>query len=190
MHFLKKSDRNLKMVQLKIKYCTIFSILLIFLFSCASSSPQRPYRLAICSLFKNEAPWLKEWILYHHKVLGVEHFYLYNNDSTDHYQEILQPFIDQGIVELIDWNSADPTHLDPRYQTKNNAPQDPFQVAAFNDCLKNKAFGKVKWLAVIDIDEFIVSTKGVNHFYQLLDAAEKRKRGPLASIGKSLEHRM
>jgi hypothetical protein len=55
-------------------------------------------------MFKDEAPWLKEWISYHHNILGVEHFYLYNNDSSDDYREVLRPWIDQHIVELIDWS--------------------------------------------------------------------------------------
>ena len=64
------------------------SIICLFLSSC---SLWHRYPLAICAIFKNEAPWLKEWIIYHHKVLGVKHFYLYNNDSTDNFIEILSP---------------------------------------------------------------------------------------------------
>ena len=40
------------------------------------------YKVSICAIFKNEAKYLREWIEFH-KIVGVEHFYLYNNFSTD-----------------------------------------------------------------------------------------------------------
>lgn len=150
-----------------------FLFLLILLVGCGSSSHQ--YRLAICAMFKNEAPWLKEWLSYHHGVLGVEHFYLYNNESTDNYLEVLQPFIDQGIVELIDWDSANPEHQ--AFGAFMDAPWSAAQLGAYNDCLQIKALGKAKWVAMIDIDEFIVPVKGVKSLYSLLDKAEKKKKG-------------
>ncbi len=76
---------------------SLLKVLLLFLF-CISCYKKEPTRLAICAIFKNEAPWLKEWITYHHSALGVNTFYLYNNDSTDSFKETLQPFVDQGIV--------------------------------------------------------------------------------------------
>ena len=60
------------------------------------------YRLSLCLIFKNEAPFLKEWIDYH-TIVGVDHFYLYNNNSDDNYKEVLEPYIRQGIVTLIEW---------------------------------------------------------------------------------------
>jgi hypothetical protein len=59
------------------------------------------YDLAICAIFQDEAPYLKEWIEFH-RLVGVEHFYLYNHRSRDHYQEVLKPYILSGLVELID----------------------------------------------------------------------------------------
>ena len=53
------------------------------------------YKTAICLIFKDEAPFLQEWIEYHH-LIGIEHFYLYNNNSTDNYEEVLKPYIDKG----------------------------------------------------------------------------------------------
>ena len=41
----------------------------------------KKYNVAVCAIFKNEAPYLKEWIEFNHLV-GVEHFYLYNNNSV------------------------------------------------------------------------------------------------------------
>lgn len=149
---------------------------LLVICSCSSSIPTNG--LAICAIFKNEAPWLKEWILYHQKVLGVERFYLYNNESTDDSEEVLEPFIKEGIVELIRWESDDPSHL--ASGPFMDAPWSAAQLGAYNDCLKNRALGKVKWVAMIDIDEFIVPVKGVKSFYALLDQAEKNKKGAVS----------
>lgn len=136
--------------------------------------PKDP-KLTICAIFKNEAPWLKEWIDYHHDVLGVRRFYLYNNDSTDHYEEVLKPYINQGLLELIEWSSMDSQHATSG--PFMDAPWSPFQLGAYNDCLKNRALGHADWVAMIDIDEFIVPSKGVKAFYQLLRTAKKSKKG-------------
>ena len=40
------------------------------------------YYSSICAIFKDEARFLREWLEYH-RLIGIEHFYLYNNFSTD-----------------------------------------------------------------------------------------------------------
>jgi len=110
----------------------------------ALSASDYLYQLAIGAIFRDEAPYLKEWIEFH-KLVGVNHFYLYNNCSTDNYESILQPYIDLGEVELIQWpyNSKSWEHW--LYE---------IQAGAYTDCLA-LARGKAKWLALIDIDEFL-----------------------------------
>lgn len=155
---------------------TLFCLFLaVFFFSCSSPPAES---LAICAIFKNEAKWLKEWVEYHHKVLGVDHFYLYNNESSDEYQKVLEPFIRQGIVELIDWDSSSPDHL--ASGPFMDAPWSMAQLGAYNNCLKQRALGKVDWVAMIDIDEFIVPAKGVSHFYSLLAKAKKHRKGTVS----------
>lgn len=102
------------------------------------------YKLAACLFFQNEAPYLKEWIEYH-RLIGFEHFYLYNNESTDNYLEILKPYIKEGIVEL--HNS--------KGESQNQQEHATIQYSAYKKAIV-KARGKVKWLALIDADEFIV----------------------------------
>lgn len=104
------------------------------------------YELVVCAIFQNEAPFLREWIEYH-KMLGVEHFRLYNNESTDNYLEVLAPYIEQGDVTLIQWPSG--RHI------KNYSWVPHTQWPAFQDAIGQFA-GVAKWLAIIDIDEFIV----------------------------------
>lgn len=111
-------------------------------------------QLAIATVFQNEARFLKEWIDYH-RVAGVEHFYLYNNSSTDHYQEVLQPYIDRGIVELFYW---------PSWKTENYRSHFDLEVmpGAFFDAVLRARKAGIKWLALIDSDEFIVPKEGWN----------------------------
>jgi hypothetical protein len=122
----------------------IFLLLVIFSISCLDAFE---HRLSICAIFQNEAPYLKEWIDYHLKV-GVDHFYLYNNNSTDHYDFILKPYITKGVVTLTEW---------PSVQEENDQVHFTYtvQTGAYNHALKLCAT-KTKWLALIDTDEFIV----------------------------------
>ncbi len=104
------------------------------------SDPHYKYDFAICAIFQNEAPYLKEWIEYH-KIVGAKHFYLYNNFSQDDYLPVLKPYVNSGIVELVDWT-------EPNFQSYG-------QRMAYMDAIQ-KAKGNVKWLAIIDIDEYLV----------------------------------
>ena len=108
------------------------------------------YTLAICAIFQNDAPFLKEWIEFH-KLQGVEHFYLYNNSSVDHYLEVLNPYVKKKEVTLTEW-----PHL---HDHADNNLWNQIQCAAYEHCLKN--FGTTtKWIAFIDSDEFLFSPSG------------------------------
>ena len=58
------------------------------------------YFMSIACIIKNEGPYLREWLEYH-KLIGVEHFYVYDNESSDNTKEVLQPYIDAGDVTYI-----------------------------------------------------------------------------------------
>lgn len=120
-------------------------LILIFLFI-TNACYGYIYDLSVCAIFKNEGPYLKEWIEYH-RLLGVKHFYLYNNDSTDDYYQVLLPYIRAGIVEL--------EHA-INYPDFNGT-----QVDCYNRCLM-KSRGASIWVAFIDLDEFIVPSEDVN----------------------------
>jgi hypothetical protein len=97
-----------------------------------------PHQLGIAAIMKNEAPYLKEWIEYH-RLVGVEKFYLFDNESSDNTKEVLEPYIQSGEVEHIYF---------PGVGVKN-------QIRCYSEAVR-RFRNKVKWLAVIDIDEFIV----------------------------------
>jgi hypothetical protein len=114
-------------------------------------------------MFKNEAPRIQEWIEYH-RIIGVEHFYLYNNDGFDNFIEILTPYIKEGLVDLISWDSKTAPFDDPRQSVQWVG----FQLSAFNDCIK-KVSGVSKWLAIIDIDEFLFSLEEKEGIIKILE---------------------
>ena len=99
-----------------------------------------PYNLAIVAIFKNESPYLGEWLDYH-LLAGVEHFYLYNNESSDNFAEVLKPYVDAGIVTVIDW------------------PGKIMQMPAYNDALERFRFF-CRYIAFVDLDEFILPKTG------------------------------
>lgn len=131
----------------------LFLFFLIFSYLNAST-------IGIAAVFKNEAPYLEEWIEYH-KEMGVTHFWLYNHYSSDNYKNLLKKYIDQGLVELVD--------LDCGFDNFVRV----IQASIYRQAIK-KARGHVDWLALIDIDEFLVPMKEKNlvdtldmHFNQI-----------------------
>lgn len=105
------------------------------------------YDLSICAIFQDEAPYLKEWIEYH-RMVGVKHFYMYNNDSHDDWQSVLMPYIDEGVVDVYYWPDVWP---DKWFALG-------CQCYAYQDCIDNY-IDESKWFAFIDTDEFIVPLK-------------------------------
>lgn len=97
---------------------------------------------AVCAIFREEAPFLDEWISFHVGV-GATHFYLYNNFSTDNFRQVLEPWIARGIVTLIEW------------------PRPVGQLSAYRDCIK-RTRRTYQWVAFIDIDEFLFSPQATD----------------------------
>lgn len=91
--------------------------------------------VAICAILKNEGRYVAEWIEYH-KLIGVEHFYIYNNNSDDGIEEVCDRYRD--CVTLINW----PLQADQ-------------QMLAYRDYVENYS-SRAYWTAFIDGDEFIV----------------------------------
>lgn len=93
----------------------------------------------ICAIFKNEAPYIREWIEFH-RMLGAEQFILFDNESTDNYSEEIKDIYEEGIIEL---NKV----TGPRQQL----PVYDYVLHTYRD---------LEWIAFIDLDEFIYSPTG------------------------------
>ena len=113
------------------------------------------YGLAVVAIMKNEGAYLKEWLDYH-LAAGVDHFYLYDNESPDNQSEVAKPYIEAGLV------------------TYTPFPGKNMQYPAYNDAVKRFKF-QSRYMAFIDGDEFIypkmnigggVLLKSSTKFYQ------------------------
>lgn len=125
-------------------------LLLFILCSFFSTLSAYQYDLSICTIFRDEAPYLKEWIEYH-RLLGVQHFYLCNHSSQDNYYEVLNEYIDNGIVELENIIEEEPNHDVWNFVLN-------YQCTYFTRVLE-RARGESKWVAFMDSDEFWVPHK-------------------------------
>jgi hypothetical protein len=110
-----------------------------------------PPRIAIAAIFRNEHPYVLEWIA-HHRALGVESFYIADNVSDDGTSELLQALDARGVIRRI-----------PFVSTPGQAPQLP----AYAELLDTHARDE-DWVAVIDADEFIVPTGGARSLAEVL----------------------
>jgi glycosyl transferase family 92 len=99
-----------------------------------------PY-LSICASYRNESPYLQEWIEFH-RLVGVDHFFLYDAHSTDAYEEVLGPYIEEGIVTDHHWEGISYKHSD-----------------TYNEFLREHSEDS-RWVAFIDCDEFLFSPAG------------------------------
>ncbi|HBT77677.1 MAG TPA: hypothetical protein DEB39_12320 [Planctomycetaceae bacterium] len=102
--------------------------------------------LSIGAMFKQENDWLDEWVRYHAAV-GVERFYLYCHDDEPRVaRRMLRPYIDSGQVEL-------ETVVGNRLF--DGLPHAAIQPAVCREIIL-RATGKTRWLAVVDLDEFLL----------------------------------
>ena len=127
----------------------------LYVFRPKNTADMKKYKVSVCAIFRDEGTILKEWIEYH-KIVGVEHFYLYNNFSEDNYLDILQPYIDDGVVTLTDW------------------PHNQAQMAAYQDCV-DRFKNETKWIGFIDLDEFVVPNKQYNTIYDFLNQFDSNR---------------
>lgn len=79
----------------------------------------------------------------------MEHFLLYNHLSEDNYLEVLEPYIEEGFVELIDWPIPYTTFRHWITEIQSKAYLDGIER------LRNQSF----WIAILDTDEFLFPTR-------------------------------
>ena len=93
--------------------------------------------LSLCLICKDENDYLAEWLDYH-ILMGVERFYIYDNDSQISLRTTLQDYIQRGWVVVTDIAGK------------------AMQLHAYDHCLR--VYGtQTTWLGFVDTDEFLVS---------------------------------
>ena len=116
--------------------------------------PRRPFNISLYTMIKNKKNELIEWIEYH-ALLGIEHFYLYNNLGDDHVESFLRPYLDRGLVTIVQWP----------FVPLPNEHWNMIQSASMNHMLKN--FGPFnRWIGYFDVDEYFFPSD--RHFSSIL----------------------
>lgn len=105
-------------------------------------------KLSFVAIVKNEAPYIIEWIEFH-KLVGVDKFYIYDNESSDNLKELLQPYIKSGIVVY------------------HSSPGKRMQNVVYTDAIRRYQ-NESKYMGFIDIDEFVVPNED-NSLYDIVD---------------------
>eukprot|EP00243_Klebsormidium_subtile_P011851 TRINITY_DN690_c0_g1_i1.p1 TRINITY_DN690_c0_g1~~TRINITY_DN690_c0_g1_i1.p1 ORF type:complete len:423 (+),score=0.59 TRINITY_DN690_c0_g1_i1:211-1479(+) len=107
------------------------------------------YFLAICiapTFGAVDANRWVEYIEYHQRAVGVEHFYVYCYPEAD--SEIFDYYTKQGLLTRINWTNR------ARGDNLNKSRNYFEQGLMYNDCLARNKFSTT-WLALLDVDEFI-----------------------------------
>lgn len=106
----------------------------------AGTRGKAPVFASLCCIIRNEARYLEEWIEYS-RMIGVEHFYLYDHGSSDETRQLMSGYIAADIVTLHQWDF-------PGYP----------QREAHSHCTHRYAHATA-WLGLMDVDEFIVPAR-------------------------------
>jgi hypothetical protein len=109
------------------------------------------YKLVIVTMTLNAEDYIQEWLDFH-----LEHFYIYDQQSSDSTHEKLQKYIKGGLVSLIIWPNA--------FGMGSQILLYAHAISSFwQDC---------RWMSLTDIDEFLYPTdeETVADALQKLDA--------------------
>lgn len=100
------------------------------------------YYLSICTMLEIAPLGQVRVFLNHYLALGVEHFVFYLNGRYHYWQAVLQKYIQNGILEIVDF--AVPDH-GPFYE----------QAAAINSCNRRQRYA-TQFMIFLDVDEFLI----------------------------------
>ena len=114
------------------------------------------YDVAIVAIAKNEGLYIREWIEYH-KLVGVQHIYLYDNESSDNTRKLIQKYIDSGFVE---------------YQLMKGIGR---QLDAYNDAI-GRHKNECRYMAFIDLDEYIMPEQAFKNIKEAIDQVLSKRK--------------
>ncbi len=107
---------------------------------------RRPPNRRLCALatMRDEGAYILEWVAYH-RILGVEHFFIYSNDNTDGSNHLLAALAKNGVITWIENEDA----------TGNK------QAKAYGHCLSIVPdVLDYEWCVVLDADEIVSLREG------------------------------
>ncbi|KAL8121153.1 hypothetical protein AgCh_018063 [Apium graveolens] len=122
---------------------------------------KKKYELCACTMVWNQASAIREWIIYH-AWLGVERWFIYDNNSDDGIKETTEE------LDLEGYNVS--RHLWPWIKT---------QEAGFSHCAL-RAKDECNWVSFMDVDEFF--------YFPFPTNQQRRNRNMVIPGQNSLRH--
>jgi hypothetical protein len=106
--------------------------------------------ITLIACARDEGPYLLEWICYH-KLLGINNIHIYSHDNIDGSDKLLSELQNMGIIKYFDMTNIIPD-------------EEECQPFIYNYAINNlkSELPNVKWVMIIDIDEFLVLNKHSN----------------------------
>ncbi|KAL1223147.1 Glycosyltransferase family protein [Cardamine amara subsp. amara] len=120
---------------------------------------KKPFETCVCTMTRNAASVLREWVMYH-AVIGVQRWFIYDNNSDDDIVSEIKNLESRG------YNIS--RHFWPWIKT---------QEAGFANCAI-RARSDCDWVAFIDVDEFFYIPSGQT----LTDVIRNHTTSPSSSI--------
>ncbi|KAL2505309.1 protein of unknown function (DUF23) [Abeliophyllum distichum] len=115
---------------------------------------KKRHEMCICTMLRNQARFLHEWVMYHGHI-GVERWFIYDNNSDDDIEDVVET--------LVSKNYNITRYVWPWIKT---------QEAGFSHCAL-QASDSCEWVGFIDVDEFFHLPSGLS----LHDVIKKQSRG-------------
>ena len=109
-----------------------------------------------------------EWVEYY-RIMGVDHFVIYNFTSDPLTDKVLRYYMNAGLLDVVQWHV--PEHVIPKKHyydlVKYNELHSAGQFAMLNDFLY-RVYWSTKFVVNVDLDEFIVPLNGSTSFNNML----------------------
>ncbi|XP_055805457.1 glycosyltransferase family 92 protein RCOM_0530710-like [Solanum dulcamara] len=121
---------------------------------------QKQHHMCVCTMLRNQASFLKEWIMYHTRI-GVQRWFIYDNNSLDDIDDVIK-------VLSMDGNINVTRHIWPWIKT---------QEAGFAHCAL-RARDVCEWVGFMDVDEFFHLPTGLS----LLDILRDQSKSKVAEL--------
>ncbi|CAN1817809.1 Glycosyltransferase family 92 protein RCOM_0530710 [Linum perenne] len=100
------------------------------------NTTKKPNQLCICTMIRNQAKFIREWVMYHGE-MGVEKWFIYDNNSDDELESTIRSLSSVGFNI-----------------TRHVWPWVKSQEAGFAHCAM-RARPWCEWVGFIDVDEFL-----------------------------------
>ena len=174
----------------------------------AAAAASFRYNLVMTTVLQNEAPFLPEWLEYHLlRGVGFEHFYLYDDGSTDELGATLAPYVAKELVTLTNVSRMAPLPVTteiPMEECRSDHVLKEDEMPRWVEggrCIKRLPFPQqvavvyhavrtygalARWMAFFDVDEFVKLSPQYASMHVVLErilAMPQKQNGSLALVG-------